>query len=141
MARCRTIEESDQGPYWRGSCPGHAGWRIEWSESDLRQGLTLIDEAGRKTDLDLSILVAKGAFNNLAGAPIEWRGPKAKSPDSLIVRMNVDNEEEGRPQASRLAVVRLSPTPCVIGVVEPAPDQNLKAREIADSPTRECLTE
>ena len=142
MELCRTIEENpDEGPYWRGSCPGYAGWRIEWYESDLRQGLELIDKGGRKTDLGLSGVVAKGAFNNLMGAPIEWRGPDKTTPDTLIVRMGVDNEEEGRPQISRLAVVRLSPTPCVIGVVEPSSSQNEKARAIADGTKRECLTD
>ncbi|WP_345167173.1 hypothetical protein [Sphingomonas daechungensis] len=142
MDLCRTIEENpDEGPYWRGACPGYPGWRIEWYESDLRQGLELIDKSGRKTDLHLSEVVAHGAFNNLLGAPVEWRGPSTKAPDTLIVRMGVDQEEEGRPQISRLAVVRLSPTPCIIGVVEPSSAQNAKARAIADGTKRDCLTE
>lgn len=144
MRKCRTIEESDEGPYWRGSCPGYAGWKIQWYESDLRQSLTLIDKAGHETDLNLSILVGKGAFNNLAGGSIEWRGPDATTPDSLIVRMEVDHPEDvGGPRRpiSRLAVVRLAPTPCVVGVVEPTRDQNAKARAIADAPKRGCLTE
>lgn len=140
MDRCQTIEESEEGPYWLGSCPGYAGWRIEWSESDLRQSLTLIDKAGRKTDLDLSALVAEGAFNTMNGGKIEWRGDDPAKPDTLIVRMKVDAPEPHAADISKLAVVRLSPTPCVIAVVAPAANQNSRARAVADGRKRDCMT-
>ena len=140
IEKCRIVEENkEEGPYWLRRCPGHAGWQLEWSDSDLRQGLDLISPVGRKTELRLSDLVAKGAFNSL-GQKIEWRGEGA--PEALIVRMNVANGVEPRlPDISRLAVVRLTKTPCLVAVIEPGPRQNERAREIANGPLAECLAE
>lgn len=137
---CRLIEENrEEGPYWLRRCPGQGGWQVNWSESDLRQGLTLIGGDGEEAELDLSSLVAKGAFNSL-GSTVEWRGPADGTPDVLIARMNVaGGAEPSRPDISRLAVVRLSPAPCLVAVVEPSSDQNSKAHEIADGKLPICI--
>ena len=139
-AACRLIDENrEEGPYWLRRCTGRDGWTIEWGESDLRQGLVLISSDGREADLELSDRVANGAFNSL-GPVIEWRGPKGGPADALIVRMDVtDNANPDRPPRSRLAVARLSPSPCVVAIVDPAPRQNEKAREIADGALPDCI--
>jgi hypothetical protein len=139
--KCRMLEENrEEGPYWLRRCPGHAGWQLDWSESDLRQGLSLISPNGQETELRLSDLVAKGAFNGL-GKTVEWRGGTV-NPDALIVRMSVANGVEPRlPDISRLAVVRLKGDPCLVGIVEPGPGQNEEARTIADGPMAECVTD
>lgn len=119
----------------------HAKWQLDWSDSDLRQGLTLISPDGREAELSLSDQVANDAFNSL-GETIEWRGDSAANPDALIARMNVANGVEPRlPDISRLAVVRVGESPCLIGVVEPGPDQNQRARDIADGPVPKCVGE
>lgn len=142
MDRCRVIEENkEEGPYWRRRCSGPGNWRVEWSESDLLQDLTLISSDGRHADLRLSDLVAKGAFNSL-GETIEWRGDDPTKPEALIVRMNVANGVEPQlPDISRLAVVRLTGSPCLVAIVEPATNQNEKARSIADGSMATCLTD
>jgi hypothetical protein len=111
-AGCRVIDENtEEGPYWLRRCPGHAGWSIEWSESDLRQDLTLIAPSGVKSELGLTGTIANGAFNSIQPT-IEWRGPDALRPTALIVRMNVAAGPEGdRPDISRLVVVRLASSP------------------------------
>ena len=142
IAKCRLIEEErEEGPYWLRRCPGHAEWQLDWSESDLRQGLTLIAPGnGRKSELGLSELVAKGAFNSIAKT-LEWRGDDAANPETLVLRMNVANgAEASRPDISRLVVVRLTQTPCLIGIVEPGSGQNEKARAIADDSHAKCIT-
>ena len=141
-AKCRLLEENkEEGPYWLRRCLGAAGWQLDWSESDLRQGLTLIDANGRETELRLSDLVANGAFNSI-GETIEWRGRDVAEPEALIVRMSVANGVEPRkPDISRLAVVRLTRTPCLVAVVEPGPSQNERARAIADGTMPACLTD
>jgi hypothetical protein len=140
VEKCRIVEENkEEGPYWLRRCPGHAGWQLEWSDSDLRQGIDLISPAGRKTELRLSDLVAKGAFNSL-GQKIEWRGDNPGAPEALIVRMNVANGADPRlADISRLAVVRLTETPCLVAVVEPGARQNERAREFADGASGECI--
>ena len=142
IEKCRIVEENkEEGPYWLRRCPGHAGWELEWSDSDLRQGLDLIAPDGRNTDLRLSDLVAKGAFNSL-GQKIEWRGHNPDRPEVLIVRMAVANGVEPRlSDISRLAVVRLTETPCLVAVVEPGSRQNERAREIADGSASKCIVD
>lgn len=140
-SRCRIIEENrEEGPYWLRSCPGHAGWQLDWSESDLRQGLSLIAADGKETELRLSDLVAKGAFNSI-GKTIEWRGKSEAAPEAMILRMSVANGAEPQlPDSSRLAVVRLTGTPCLVAVIEPGTGQNERARQIADGAMDKCLT-
>ncbi len=140
--RCRILEENkEEGPYWLRRCPGHAGWQLDWSDSDLRQGLTLISPQGRETELSLSDLVAKGAFNSL-GKTVEWRGQNPSKPEALIIRMSVANGVEPRlPDISRLAVVRLAKAPCLVAVIEPGAGQNDRAREVADGEMAACVAD
>ena len=129
-ATCATIEESDEGPYWRRRCEGVGGFSVEWTESDLRQNILVVSPNGMKTSLDLPSRVAGGAFDRL-GSRIEWRGEAGKVPDVIVVRVHVANAE-GKDDSGRLAVARLTPTPCLVGIVAPQPDQSGKARAIAD---------
>ncbi len=140
-ATCSTIDENrDEGPYWRRRCPGVGGYSVEWTESDLRQGLELVAADGTLTDLRLSDLVAKGAFNRL-GPRIEWRGRDGAKPDRIVVRMFVANgADPNAPDRSMLAVARLNPAPCLLAVVEPGSNQSEAARQIADAPSASCLT-
>jgi hypothetical protein len=113
---------------------------VEWTESDLRQGLELISDGGERTNLRLSELVADGAFNRL-GPRIEWRGVIASKPDMLVVRLFVaDGAEPAKPDRSLLAVARLQPRPCVVAIVQPGRQQSDQARRIADSAPGPCLS-
>jgi len=137
---CELIDENrEEGPYWLRRCPGPNGWKVEWGESDLRQGLILVSAGGKSADLELSDKVANGAFNIL-GPAIEWRGARGRPADVVIVRMDVtDNANPERPPKSRLAVAGLTPVPCLVAIVEPGPGQNEKARAIADGSLPECI--
>ena len=141
LASCKLIEENrDEGPYWRRLCKGAAGYSVEWSESDLREGLELIAPDGRREELGLSDIVAKGAFNRL-GPRIEWRGDANGAPDTLVVRMFVaDGAEPSKPDRSLLAVSRLQAPACVVAIVEPGPGQSEQARRIADGRLPDCLS-
>lgn len=138
-ASCKLIEENrDEGSYWRRQCPGAAGYSVEWTESDLRQGLEILKD-GRRTDLQLSGIAAKGAFNHL-GPRIEWRGNNGSLPDRMAVRVLVaDGAEPAKPDKSLLAVVTLAPSPCVIAVVQSGQGQSDEARHISDGPAQPCL--
>jgi hypothetical protein len=139
-ASCRTIAENrNEGPYWRRQCPGTSGYLVEWTESDLRQGLEVAKD-GREIDLRLSGLVANGAFNHL-GPRIEWRGDNGSPPDRMVVRVLVaDGAEPAKPDKSLLAVASLRPSPCLIAIIQPGPGQSEEARRIADGPSRPCLS-
>jgi len=138
---CKLIEQNlEEGGYSRHRCPGLAGFALETSESDLRQDIVVIAPSGRRTQVELSSLVAKGAFNAL-GKSAEWRGEDPAKPRALIVRLDVAASPEGdRPDISNLVVVRLAAPACVVGVVPPGPRQNEKARRIADGDMGRCRT-
>ena len=133
---CRTIEEDEETGDWIGACPGLAGYQLEWSISDLRDDLTIIDGKAR-TQLSIPSLVANGAFDSL-GAKAEWRGPTGGRPDVLIVRVHVANAE-GKSDSGRLAIARMMPKPCLVGIVPPGAGQSDRARAIADGKLPDCL--
>jgi hypothetical protein len=137
---CRLIEQNvEEGSYSRELCPGAAGYKLEVSESDLRQDIEVVAPDGKKTGLGLSAIVAKGAFNSLGGVA-EWRGADAARPEALIVRLNVAGGPDGdEPDVSRLVVARLKAPACVVAVVPPAPGQNEQARKVADGKLPGCL--
>jgi hypothetical protein len=138
-ATCAIVAESPEGPYWRRLCPGVGGYSVEWAESDLRQGLELIDADGKRSGLRLSELVANGAFNRL-GPRIEWRGRNGQNPETLSVRMFVANgADPDAPDRSMLAIARLRPTPCLVAIVPPGPGQSAEARQIADGRLPDCM--
>lgn len=136
---CRLIEQNAaEAGYSRDACAGVGGYRIEVVEGDLRQDVTVIAPDGRRSELQLSSIVAKGAFNAL-GKTAEWRGP-ADKPAALIVRLNVSpGVEPARPDVSNLVVARLAAPACVVAVVPPGPDQNAAARRIADGRLPACI--
>ena len=134
---CRTISTDEETGDWTGSCPGHAGYGVEQSSGDLRDDITLIKD-GKRTELQLPTLVANGAFDSI-GERIEWRGPAGGPPDVLVVRVFIANDQ-GENDGGHLAVARLIPTPCLIGIVRPQPGQSDKARAMADAtPLPSCL--
>lgn len=138
--QCHLIEENlEEGGWWRRSCEGAAGYKLELSESDLRQDIVVIATDGRRWKLGLSQIVANGAFNSL-GKTAEWRGADPSGPDALIVRLGVASDPEGKkPDISKLVVVRLKPPICIVAVVPPGADQNAQARVVADGNPRSCL--
>jgi hypothetical protein len=138
-ASCRLIEQNiEEGGYSRHACDGLGGFKLEISESDLRQDVVVIAPDGRRSELELSSIVAKGAFNSL-GTTAEWRGAAAR-PTALIVRLNVARgPEPTRPDISNLVVARLAGPACIVAVVPPGPDRNARARQIADSGQSRCV--
>ena len=137
-SRCRLIEQNaEEGGYFRHECAGVGGYKLETSESDLRNDIVVIGPDGRRSRLQLSTLVAAGAFNEL-GKTAEWRG--GRDPRALIVRLNVANPAQPmRPDTSKLVVARLEAPSCVVAVVPPGPGQNATARDIADGPLPGCM--
>ena len=138
-ASCRLLEQNiEEGGYSRHACNGLGGYKLEISESDLRQDVVVIAPDGRRSELELSSIVAKGAFNSL-GKTAEWRAA-ADRPTALIVRLNVARgPEPTRPDVSNLVVARLAGPACIVAVVPPGTDQNAAARRIADSGQSRCV--
>ena len=139
-ARCRLIEQNvEEGGYSLHKCAGLAGYQLETSESDLRQDIVIIAPGGGRSELQLSSLVANGAFNSL-GKTAEWRGVDPAKPQALIVRLNVvAGPEPTRPDISNLVVARLAAPACVVAVLPPGPEQNAKARQVADGDLPGCI--
>lgn len=137
---CKLLEESaEQGGHWRRRCEGTSGYALETTESDRRQNIAIIAPDGRRSELNLSGLVANGAFDSL-GKVAEWRGLAPGQPRALIVRLNVAATREAtRPDVSNLVVVSLDHSPCVVAVIPRGPRQNEKARAIAEGKLPACV--
>ena len=136
--KCRTIEStSAEGGSYRGICPGIGGYKLEVTEGDLRQSLTVVAPNKRKHQLNLSNV--SGAFSNL-GPRAEWR-MNGKKPTALIFRFNA-NEDPDDPSkvTSYLVVAKLTKNQiCVTDAVAPGRFQNTEARRFANrSATRPC---
>ena len=138
---CKVLESNpDEAGYYLSECQGEGGYRLQVTESDLRQTVTVIAPGGAKTGLDLSA-VTGGGFSHL-GPKAEWRGALKDGvfvPDALILRHVVVTDPEGKRSVSYLVAVRLAPGPCPIARIEPGPQQNEQARAAADAGGA-CLT-
>ena len=136
LKQCRLIEENiDEGGYSRHDCPGHAGYRIELIESDLRQNIALIRPNGTKDELDLAARIGGGGFSEI-GKTIEWRGADRAKPRTLTLRFNVnESPEPAVPPRSYLIVIRLAAPACPVAKIAPGPTQSNDARRIADATT------
>ncbi len=135
----------DDGIIYKGECPGVAGYKVTNLATDHTQGLTITDPAGKAHKIDF-----RGQLGTVAdvflGDKIEWRmsgKDKTAKPTALIVRVNVQKEPGNYDKHdSNLAVVKIaSGTICITDLVKPSEkDQNVKARELADSSGgRPCL--
>lgn len=135
-ANCKIKETIEETGDWVRTCPGVAGFTLEWSSSDLRDDLDLI-AGGKSHSLNLTTLVGKGAFNSL-GETLEWRGPAGQAPDVLVTRVFVSGPD-GKADSGRLAIARLGPAPCLVAIVPPGAGQSDRARNIADGKLPACL--
>ena len=111
---CRTLKEDQTGAgYWKGQCPGVAGYKLLVEEGDLRQNVTVITPRGRKHSLDLWSVIGSG-FSSL-GEKAEWRMKKQRGalvPVALIVRFNMSiDPEDSSTIKSHLAVSKITSKP------------------------------
>lgn len=132
LADCTLVRNFEEGGGFERSCEGPEGWQLTYTQSDLRENLTLIGEDGSEHELGLSETIARGAFNEI-GDTIEWRSSDETSDvRAMIVRMNVARPDPMEADRSVLAVVRLDGPVCLIGTVPPGPGQNVAARSLVD---------
>jgi len=141
---CKEVKpEPDSGAIYEADCPGTGGYKVVFSASDHSQVLSLTDAQGKETVLPFrGVLKTAGDF--VLGNKIEWRldskGSNAK-PQAMIVRLTKFTDPEDRNKMeSLLAVVKLNGSePCVTDLVPAAADQNVKARQLADTKGRPCI--
>jgi hypothetical protein len=129
-----TRSAPEEAGFFEHECSGEGGYRLRHVEADLRENLIVLAPGGGEHSLELPALAA-GAFSG-TGDTAEWRGvPGAAgfAPSALIVRQSVVEDPDPKvPEISYLVVARLAPIPCVIARVPPGPDQNARARAVAD---------
>jgi hypothetical protein len=133
--RCLLIREYEEATGWDRRCASDDGTNFLWTQGDLREDLVL---GSGEDPVGLNMIVANGAFSSL-GETLDWRGPAGGKADALVVRVNVAQPDSGKPDISRLAVIKLAGTPCVVAVIEPGSGQSERARAIADGKLPECL--
>jgi hypothetical protein len=130
--KCKTIEQSDKEAGWyRGHCPGVAGYILELTEGDIRQSINVIAPNKKKFELNFGSI--SGGFS-YTGAKAEWR-MKGKTPQALIVRFNASEDSaDSSKVTSYLTVSKITKNEiCVVDVVKASKAQNLEAQKLADS--------
>jgi hypothetical protein len=140
---CRTLESSTSGAgYYKGQCPGVAGYKLLVEEGDIRQNITVVTPRGRQHSLDLWSVV--GSSFSFVGKKAEWRvqrrGGKL-TPIALIVRYNLSNPENSSEGTSYLTVSKITASKiCVTHKIPPSANANVEARRAADNAANQpCL--
>jgi len=135
--KCRVKVDSKFPGVMNGVCPGVGDYELNIFSDDERMSVSVVATAGKKFDLDFW-----GYFGNFSslGPKAEWR-MNGKTPIGLIVRYEVSDRGDGQKPTSYLMVSKISATEsCVVGIVKPGRNQNIRARNLADSAiNRACL--
>jgi len=147
LDKCREIKEEKDLLVTAAECKGVAGYKLELFDIDDRQTVNIIFPDGEKHQLNFHKVVSP-AFSN-TGDKAEWRVVREKDqikPIALIVRFIIDGslaDPENGTDISYLTVSKITKdTACVTDFVKPIENQNVKARELADSSTgKPCLKE
>ncbi len=141
---CRSIKTVAETGSSVQKCNGVANYSLLVLDDDNRMSLTLLSPDGKEHPLDLWTIVTK-SFSTL-GEKAEWRVVKKNgkvTPVAVIVRVNANIQENpDRPQKiSYLVVAKITAEKvCVTDRVDPSPEANAKARQLADeSAQKECL--
>lgn len=141
--KCRTLESDTSGAgYYRGQCPGVAGYKLLLEEGDIRQNITVVTPRGQKHSLELWNVI--GSSFSFVGQKAEWRVQKKNGqtvPVALIVRYNLSNPEDSTKSTSYLTVSKITPGKiCVTNKIPPSANANEEARRAADnSANQPCL--
>jgi hypothetical protein len=142
---CQTVESREKGDLWyRGECPGIAGYKLEVLDGDARMTLNIIAPGGKKSELGFDANVSP-AFSAL-GEKAEWRvikaGKKVK-PFALIVRFEISEPDNpvNPGNKSYLVIIKIAEdSACITNVVKPSKNQNAEARKLADkAANKACL--
>ncbi len=131
---CKVIQSHHYGYSSVSACPGYAGIKVEISEGDIRQDMTLIRK-GKRYDLHFMDKISRSF--SFFGETIEWRFAKEKpnEPIAMISRyVAADKYVDGlQKDVSYLVVTKITDREmCIVGKVYPGKNQNVEAREMAD---------
>src|SRR5436309_4843090 len=128
--KCKTIAVNNGMPgNYSTSCDGIGGYKLEVYLDDERNSVGVVLPSKKTIGLDLWNYF--GNFSTL-GEKAEWR-MKGQKPVALIVRLNVSDQGDEKPQTSYLIVSKISLTnACVTDIVKPDKSQNAKAQRLAD---------
>ena len=142
-SKCRTLESDTSGAgYYKGQCPGVAGYKLLVEEGDIRQNITVVAPGGKQHSLDLWSVI--GSSFSFVGRKAEWRVKKLSRqtvPVALIVRYNLSNPEDSAKSTSYLTVSKITADKiCVTHKIPPSANANEEARRAADSAASQpCL--
>jgi len=138
--QCRVLKSAkSENDDFSARCPGVAGYKLIFSEGDLRQNISVVTPKGEEHSLELWSVVSSG-FSTV-GPKVEWRLAKS-TPVALIIRYNT-SEDAASPNknTSYLAVAKITATDiCITDKISPGPNANEDARRAADNATtKPCL--
>lgn len=136
---CKLIEGSEDYVSAEVECPGIAGYKLIIGDYDSRQTIYVVFPDGSKSNLKFNSVVSI-AFSEV-GEKAEWRVVRKDGklrPVALIVRYIYGLDPD---KFSHLVVSKITnDSACVTGIVKEVKDQNVRARELADSSmNKPCL--
>ncbi len=107
------------------------GWRVILDNTDARAPIGLRRNGVETT---LNLYDATGGTNGVLGKRFEFRMRSGKAIGAIVPWA------ANSASPAVLVVTRLTPTPCVIGVLPPGPEQSASAHALADaSADKPCL--
>jgi hypothetical protein len=138
-SNCKSIADNGGEDWARLLCKGTVdGWSVIIDYDDARDSITL---RKGKADTPLSFYATVTGYFATVGDKFEFRMRKGKAIGSIVRLVHHLNGESPDQKVSVLVVSRLSPTPCVIAVVQPGSKQATTARGLADNSTgKPCRT-
>lgn len=140
---CKTTQHDEESGSITQICSGVGGYKLEVSEGDLRQTVTIIAPNRKQYPLDL-ISNVSGGFSSV-GPKAEWRVRKQGKkviPIGLIVRFNASEDPaDSSKVTSYLTVSKITArAACLTNIIKPGPQQNEQAQQAADiAATQPCL--
>ena len=134
---CPVVESApEEAGYVRTRCAGEGGFTVERVEADGRSNLVIMTPGGIEHSLGLPSLMGGGI--GTVGDQLEWRGTDKVGqfmPDALVLRYEAQESPDPAGARSYLLAVRLDPAnACVTAKVPPGPEQESRARALADRP-------
>ena len=140
---CKTTQHDEESGSITQICSGVGGYKLEVSEGDLRQTVTIIAPNRKKYPLDLTSNVS-GGFSSV-GQKAEWRVKKQGKqvvPVGLIIRFNASEDPADASKiTSYLTVSKITArAACLTNIIKPGPQQNEQAQQAADiAATQPCF--
>jgi len=141
-SKCKTTDKNEDEGWSVQRCEGVGGYKLEVTDGDDRQTVSVIAPGGKISDLNFQANVSVG-FSSI-GEKAEWRVKKNDgkiTPIAMIIRLNA-TKGDGAKTDSYLVVSKITADEsCITDIVKPIANANEEARKLADTSAKKpCIS-